>query len=378
MCVFSRWFAVTVHHILPEGEPFSERFGGALSRWAANVLANDKTARILAPSSDGTWKMDSGRIHVSKNLRRYGQLVAESRDRIPLWLRKPLIAASLKSIVLEAAAGDVVYVHNRPGFAAAIESAYPHRQFKLVLHMQNSHLLHQPKEFAQCADLTVFCSEFLMQEARKHVGEIRSALIPNGADGSYFFPDNLHGSTDPPTVLFVGRLVVAKGPHVLMDAMRILQKRGTCARAVIVGSAAFGDDKQTSYVRGLRDSAPSNVEFRPYATGVKVADEFRQATVFCCPSVFEEPFGMVNVEAMACGLPVVASAVGGIPEVFREGGALLVPSSNPEKLANALDHVLRNRDLRTQLAAEGQRSFRKNYTWDVVRRKYLDALALIA
>jgi spore coat protein SA len=273
---------------------------------------------------------------------------------------------------------DVVYIHNRPEFASAIHLAYPRRRFKLILHMHNSHLLHHSNEFARCADLTVFCSAFLLQEARQYVGDIRSTVIHNGADSSCFFPANPGAPPGPPTVLFVGRLLPIKGVHVLVEAMRILQQRGSAARALFVGSAEFGSDKDTPYLTGIKASAPDNVTFLPYETGAKLGAEFRRATLFCCPSVFNEPFGMTNVEAMASGLPTVASDVGGIPEVFREGGALLVPPSDPEKLADALDLVLLDGDLRNRLAREGQRSFQKNFTWNVVREKYHDAVESVA
>jgi len=369
---------MTVHHILPEVEPFSEHFGGALSRWTANVLANDKSAVILAPWFDQTWNFDSERIRSSAKLRTYRHFLSLCRDRVPSKLRRLLVSFFLRTAFSEAAPEDIVYVHNRPEFAAAIQAAYPRRRFKLILHMHNSHLLHHPKEFARCADLTVFCSSFLLQEARRCVGEIRSTVIPNGADGSCFFPANLEGRRGPPTVLFVGRLIPIKGAHVLVEAMRILQQRGSAARALLVGSPAFGSDKDTPYLRGIKASAPDNVAFSPYTTGAKLAGEFRRATVFCCPSVFDEPFGMTNVEAMASGLATVATEVGGIPEVFCEGGALLVPPGDPEKLADALDCVLGNRDLRSRLAREGQQSFQKNFTWNVVREKYRDALESVA
>jgi spore coat protein SA len=369
---------MTVHHILPEGEPFSEHFGGALSRWTANVLANDNSAVILAPWFDQTWNFDSERIRSSANMRRYRQLLFLCRDRVPSKMRMLLASFFLRTAFSQATPQDVVYVHNRPEFAAAIHFAYPRRRFKLILHMHNSHLLIRPKEFARCADLTVFCSSFLLQEARQCVGEIRSTVIPNGADGSCFFPANLGGLPCPPTVLFVGRLIPVKGAHVLVEAMRILKQRGSAARALVVGSAAFGSDKDTPYLRRIKASAPNNVTFLPYKTGAKLAGEFRRATVFCCPSVFDEPFGMTNVEAMASGLPTVATQVGGIPEVFREGGALLVPPGDPERLADALDYVLLDRDVRSRLAHEGRQSFRKNFTWNVVREKYHGALGSVA
>jgi len=369
---------MTVHHILPEGEPFSEHFGGALSRWTANVLVNDKSAVILAPWFDETWNFDSERIRSSANLRRYGRLLSLCRHRVPSEVRRLLASFFLRTAFSAAAPEDVVYVHNRPEFAAAIHFAYPRRRFKLILHMHNTHLQSHPKEFARCADLTVFCSAFLLRQARQCVGEIRSTVIPNGADGSCFFPANPGGLPGPPTVLFVGRLIPIKGAHVLVEAMRILQQRGSAARALLVGSPVFGSTKDTPYLRGIKASAPDNVAFSPYKTGDQLAGEFRRATVFCCPSVFDEPFGMTNVEAMASGLPTVATQVGGIPEVFREGGALLVPPGDPAKLADALDYVLGDRDLRSRLVREGQQSFRKNFTWNVVREKYRGALESVA
>jgi spore coat protein SA len=367
-----------IYHILPEAEPFSEHHGGALSRWTANVLKDDDSAAIFAPWTDGSWKFDSRHVRPLERLRLYGKFVRACRGRVSPAVRRFLAQRTLRTVFTHAAPGDVIYVHNRPEFAAAIHAACPGRQFKLVLHMHNSHLLLHPGEYARCADLTAFCSAFLLDQARQCVGEIRSTVIPNGADGACFFPGDSLAQTCRPTVLFVGCLTPAKGAHVLTEAMRILQRRGSGARAVVVGSAAFGADRETSYVRRLKADAPANVEFAPYQTGSALAGHYRQATVFCCPSVFEEPFGMVNVEAMACGLPVVAAEAGGIPEVFREGGALLVARNDPATLADALDRMLRDAGLRTRLAQEARRSYRKNFTWEVVRGKYIEALASLA
>lgn len=366
---------MNVYHLLPEVEPFSEYFGGALSRWAGNVLKNDPGAVIVAPWSDDTWKFEAQRVRPVRKLRLYGDFVKACRHRVPAEARKVLAGFSLRKIFEQAAPTDVVYVHNRPEFAAAIQDAYPRRRFKLVLHMHNSHLLYAPKQFAKCADLTAFCSAFLRDEAQQAVGAIRSAVIPNGADAECFFPGRSASCADFPTVLFVGRLIEEKGPHVLIEAMRILQREGIQARAVIVGGASFGPAQETAYTRRLKSEAPSNVEFSPYVTGAALAEHFRAASVFCCPSVFEEPFGMVNVEAMASGVAVVATRVGGIPEIFAEGGGLLVAPADPAELAGALKTLLRDPMLRERLAGEGRRSFQRNFTWEAVRGKYHQALA---
>jgi spore coat protein SA len=127
----------------------------------------------------------------------------------------------------------------------------------------------------------------------------------------------------------------------------------------------------SDYLRTLKERKPENVEFGEYVTGETLGDEFRQASIFCCPSVWNEPFGMVNVEAMACGLPIVASAVGGIPEIFRHGGAMLVPGGSVSALADALEILITDPARRKEIAAEGTRSFEEHFRWAVIRDEYM-------
>ncbi|MEI7530196.1 MAG: glycosyltransferase, partial [Elusimicrobiota bacterium] len=112
---------------------------------------------------------------------------------------------------------------------------------------------------------------------------------------------------------------------------------------------------------------------------------YSHAAVFCCPSIYE-PFGIINVEAMACGAPVVASAVGGILEVVvPEKTGLLVPFQarrgdyepvSPDKfskdLAAAVNRVLRNPSLRKRFAAEGRRRVETQFSWAGVAKKTRD------
>jgi glycosyltransferase involved in cell wall biosynthesis len=86
---------------------------------------------------------------------------------------------------------------------------------------------------------------------------------------------------------------------------------------------------------------------------------------------------MVNVEAMACGIPVVATQVGGIPEVFTGGGALLVPPNSSDQLASALDSLVKNPILRRDIGRDGYKSFMRNFSWSRVYERYLKVLLSI-
>ena len=82
----------------------------------------------------------------------------------------------------------------------------------------------------------------------------------------------------------------------------------------------------------------------------------------------------MKVGGLASGLPVVASRVGGIPEILKHGGGLLVPPNNPESLASALEYLILDKSARQRTALDALQSFRKHFTWQVVRSQYRHVL----
>jgi glycosyltransferase involved in cell wall biosynthesis len=116
---------------------------------------------------------------------------------------------------------------------------------------------------------------------------------------------------------------------------------------------------------------------------------YSHATVFCCPSIYE-PFGIINLEAMACGAPVVASAVGGIPEVVIDGGTgVLVPLAQQTEspfepldpgrfsadLASAINRVLGDAELRARLISAGHARVEREFAWSAIARQTADLYA---
>ena len=105
---------------------------------------------------------------------------------------------------------------------------------------------------------------------------------------------------------------------------------------------------------------------------------YSQAAVFCCPSVYE-PFGIINLEAMACETAVVASAVGGILEVVEDGKTgLLVPPARPDALAEALTRVLGDPALARTMGRAGRTRVEDKFSWTSVAARtqavYADAI----
>ena len=100
--------------------------------------------------------------------------------------------------------------------------------------------------------------------------------------------------------------------------------------------------------------------------------------MFVCPSVYE-PFGLINLEAMACEAPVVASAVGGIVEVVEDGKTgVLVPPAQPEALADAIGRVLANPTLARDMGRAGRKRVEEKFSWASVAERteqvYADAI----
>jgi len=180
-------------------------------------------------------------------------------------------------------------------------------------------------------------------------------VVPSPVDTGQPRPDEPAGD---PVVGMVGRLAPWKGQHVFLDAVAKLAPAHPEMRARLIGSAMFGEDAR--YEQQLRDQAErlglvGRVEFAGFRDDVGA--ELAQLTVAVHASTLPEPFGQVVVEAMAAGVPVVASAAGGPAEVITDGvDGLLVPPGDAGALAAAIGRLLEDRDLRHGLGAAGVRT----------------------
>ncbi|MFE5937439.1 glycosyltransferase family 4 protein [Streptomyces sp. NPDC056470] len=196
--------------------------------------------------------------------------------------------------------------------------------------------------------------------------------ITPGVDVERFTP-GLPPSTRPRTVVYVGRLDRSsswKGVDVLLHAFAALTADLPEARLRLVGGGdALPDHTALAERLGITD----RVEFAGALTGETLLTAMREAAVLVLPSLTAaESFGMVLVEAMACGTPVIGSDAGGIPYVISDGTTgLLVPHNDPAALAAACRRVLRDGDLADRLGAAGRRCAVERYAWPALTDRYL-------
>ncbi|HEX4601156.1 MAG TPA: glycosyltransferase [Gemmatimonadales bacterium] len=206
-------------------------------------------------------------------------------------------------------------------------------------------------------------------EQRGFAGPVH--VLPQlGVDPGMFFPAQPAGGPEDPVVGFVGRLVPQKGLLVLLDAVARLPKR---VRVLIVGDGPLRHAVRAhARLLGLEGC----LELHGAVGHDAVATQLRRMSVLVLPSLsaptWNEQFGHVLIEAMACGVPVIGSDSGAIPAVIGEAG-IVVREGDPAALAGALGDLLSHPTRRIELAARGRARVLAAYTNEAVAQQLLAA-----
>lgn len=211
------------------------------------------------------------------------------------------------------------------------------------------------------------------------------ALAPCGVDPDLFHPEGPAEQRGARyRVLSVGRLVPRKGVDLVVRALALLAERGMDEVELVVGGtdgSAADPDPEISRLSGIAESlgVGDRVRFRGQVAREDMPALLRSADAVVCTPWYE-PFGIVPLESMACGTPVIAASVGGLIDTVVDGATgLHVPPRDAEALADALAELLPDEDRRAAFGLAGRRRIEARYSWERVaaqtERIYLDALA---
>lgn len=326
--------------------------------------------RILAPTSIDVGEMDDGHIY------RLGASLAipsnGSKARIAV---SPFIPIKVRQF-LNAEQFDVIHLH---------EPLAPMIPLAVLLHSRtvnvgtfhaarsNHMLYHYTKAILDLFFAKLDARIAVSEAARQFVDGYFPAhfeIVPNG-----IALDQFHAGAEPlpelmdgrRNILFVGRFnEQRKGFRYLVRAMPLIRQQFPDARLVVVGQ---GDS--TRYERFFAQNDMTDVVFAGFVEAEDLPRYYASCDVFCAPSTGRESFGLILLEAMATGKPVVAASNPGYSGVIRNGiDGLLVEPKDPQALALAIVRILADSDLREELVRNAREHIRQ-FSWPVVAEQVL-------
>src|SRR5881409_764549 len=205
------------------------------------------------------------------------------------------------------------------------------------------------------------------------IAKDKIAVIHNGVDPGKYHPKDGTESLGKfgirkPYVLFVGRLTRQKGVFDLVDAMD-QAPQGT---SLVLATGKLDTPGIEDELRRVLKVLPNVVWINQMLEDPDLVNLYNEAAAFACPSIYE-PFGIINLEAMACETPVVATRVGGIKEVVvdRKTG-LLVPPGDPVRLGKAIATLIEDPKLAARMGKAGRRHVLRQFTWDRIAARTLE------
>lgn len=346
--------------------PAQERFdgqGGAIATWVREVYAISRYATVVAAPYTSTSFAGTQSVTSTPAYRAFDRVVRSVSRVLALASRKSFIGAYyrilpeklwVRSVFRQIREARLIHVHNRPKYVRML------RQFgyqgTILLHMHNDltgYIRHDEAEavFAH-SDGIAFCSAFMLEKAQQAFQpDCPLIVIANGVPREQITRRE-HVHTDSSLrLVYAGRIIPEKGP---LDAIAVcaeLRRRGIDAHIDLIGGTGAGSDNAPSpylaqvlkAARELNAHAGTDVARvlgpKPHST---VFELFAQAGFFVYPCEWEEPFGMVALEAMAKGCIPVVPMKGGLPEVVGDGGVVVhaLPGGAVDAFADAIERCL--------------------------------------
>lgn len=286
----------------------------------------------------------------------------------------------------------IVHIFNRPEFVPPLHSVSPTSRFILNLH--NDPAPHVRKKLRDknrklwCSkvDKVITNSKYTKSVTLKNFPSLAGKIntVHLGVDTKKFFPRKRFLRKKRKTILFIGRLHRNKGLHLLILAAAKLTTKHPDILLLVVGGSKHGTNRQNQYTRYVyrlaKKKLGKGIRFTGFLNPQKIPYMYRRSDIFVCPSIWQEPFGRVNLEAMASGLPVVTSRKGGIPEAVIDGetGYLVKHSNRPSNYAAKIEKLLSDYKLRKRMGRAGRIRIQRTFTWERVAAKIADIYKSVA
>lgn len=243
---------------------------------------------------------------------------------------------------------DVIVLENRPGFAIPLRRKV---SSKILLHLHTDTIHPGARcaaEILSCCDGVIAISDYIRNRVLSVNPSVPVRRVYNGIDIPHYVSScsisrsDLGFSESDFVLVYCGRLVVEKGVTQILEALCALAQEIPTLKLLVIGSSFYGEDKrQDPYVQSLyemSDKVRDRISFTGYVPYDKIPSYLKACDVAVLPSIVDEAFGLTVLESMACGLPVVTTNAGGIPEVCGDSAIMV---ERGEDMADRLIHALR-------------------------------------
>ena len=246
---------------------------------------------------------------------------------------------------------DFIFLHNRPGYALRLNGI---TRARIVAHLGNDYIcpdIPMAKEIKTYCDAIWTCSDFI----RKRVDMVKTTknvpvtTIHNAIDVGRFVnaqPKSRKdlGFTDEDFVIvYNGRLTEYKGVIEIIQSLQILAERYHNIKLLIIGASFYGRDKEdTPFIKRLKEYAKGleqRILFTGFVDYAEMPSYLKMADIAILPSMWEEPFGLTIVEAMASGLPLITTKSGGIPEICHDVAIILEREQIIPSIVKAIQYL---------------------------------------
>lgn len=380
----------TIAIVVPEMLPVPPVKGGAVEHWV-NEVTNRLNLKQFAITVISRPSGVSGNPNI-----RYVGIPWTRLEKASYWLkervswRNPLrYMAKLQNVLSyglrvgkQVQAADILIVHNEPNLLLLMRKP-KHQQW--ILHMHNDHLNHALfkwcyRRVLQKVDAVICVSAYIQQAAISTFPEYayKFNVLFNATDVEIFKPYGEVAEANvqallklpkaTPFILYVGRLTQDKGVDVLIQAFDHVLQVHPQAKLVIAGSSFFDGASKTTYQQSLEQlAAPiaEHIVFTGFIPHHQLKYLYAAAHAVVVPSVWQDPCPLVVLETMASGTCIVASKVGGVPEVVEHGvTGVLVNPNQADELAIAMIDLLHHPHKAQQMANAARQKVESGYAWE--------------
>jgi glycosyltransferase involved in cell wall biosynthesis len=373
-------------HVPTPGDHYSPAYGSACITVAYEIsrqrlLRGLKSLIVVGKDTRHDYQIgDCVEVNFGSNVTRQQKIIdiLGGRCGLPRKHGRRLYAPALEAIPRDF--DGPVFIHNDPVAVSLFAQERP--KAKICLWAANElfrrYTRRETEEVIKHSYRIICVSNYIANNLRAKLShdDLKIKVVGNGVNLEQFQPVANKRQTSCPTVLYVGRVVRSKGVDLLVKAAQILAQKKMRFKVKIVGSSQFdAKDPLSHYEKELRDlAAPlgDKVQFVPAVDRYSVVQEYQQASIFCSPIRWNEPFGLTYLEAMATELPVITAPLGGASMACGDA-ALYFEPENVESLAQQLEILLVDSELRYETGIKS-RQHAESCSWSHRYSQLLTAL----